>query len=486
MSIKKNILYSSVLTVSRYLLPLITYPYVSRVLGVANIGICNFVDSIINYFLLLSMMGVVTVGVREIAASRSDVREMSKTFSSLVGLNGVLTLCSLLLLVFATLCVPQLYEHRELMMVGALKLAANFCLLEWLYTGLENFRYITVRTLVVRAAYAVAVFVFVRDADDYPLYYLFMTLMIVVNAVINAFYSRHFVSFSWRSVRLKQYFKPVMTLGVYVMLTSMYTTFNVAFLGFVSSPDEVGFYGTAAKLFTIIIAFYTAFTTVMMPRMSAWLSEQKMEEFRLLVSKATNVLIAVAVPLIIVCSVFSRGIVMLISGDGYEGAWLPTRIVMPLIFVIGYSQILVVQILMPMRGDRETLINSAIGACAGVLLNVLLVPNLQAVGSSITWVVSELCVMSSAQYFVRKKTGIGFPFRSLLRSVTAYLPAIAVCLYLAFGSGINDIVSFFAGVLFVVLYSLFIQTFYLRDELVLQYVGRVKGRLFHRRQAERA
>jgi len=481
MSIKKNILYSSVLTVSRYLLPLITYPYVSRVLGVTNIGICNFVDSIINYFLLVSMMGVVSVGVREIAASKSDAREMSKTFSSLVGLNGMLTLFSLLLLVAVTLCVPQLYAHKELMMVGALKLAANFCLLEWLYTGLENFRYITIRTLIVRAAYAVAVFVFIRDADDYPLYYLFLTLMIVVNAVVNTFYSRHFVSFSWRHLHLKQYLKPVMTLGVYAMLSSMYTTFNMAFLGFVASPDEVGFYGTAAKLFTIIIAFYTAFTTVMMPRMSALLSEQKTEEFRSMVRKATNVLIALAVPFIIICCVFSSGIVMLISGDGYEGAWLPTRIVMPLIFVIGYSQILVVQILMPMRGDRETLVNSAIGAGVGVLLNVLLVPHLHAVGSSITWVVSEVCVMSSAQYFVKKKTGIGFPFRSLLRNVAAYLPAIAVSLYIGFGSGMNGIVAFFAGSVFVVLYGLVIQTCFLRDELVLQYVGKVKDRFFLRR-----
>lgn len=431
MSIKRNFLYNSLITVSGYIFPLITYPYVSRVLGATNIGVVNFIDSLINYFVIFSMMGIATVGVREIArANKAGRRELDATFTSLVLLTGLFTLISLAALVAAMLFVPKLAPYRALLEVGALKLLGNFCLLEWLYSGLEQFRYIALRTLAVKTLYMVSVFVFVRTSDDYLIYFFLMTMMIVLNAAINCGYARRFVTLRrGNGASPGRFAKPLLIVGSYAILTSMYTTFNVAWLGFVSpSTDQVGFYTTAVKLFTILLALYTAFTNVMLPRLSALAAEARMEEFRRMIRKAVDCLMAFAVPLILFTMVFSHDIVDLLAGKGYEGAYTPTRIIMPLIFVVGYSQILVLQVLMPLHRDGAILANSVLGAFVGVTLNLLLASRFLATGSAAVWLVSELCVMASAQYFVWRIMRWKFPLSLLLKNVAAYVPALVVCL----------------------------------------------------------
>ena len=159
-NIKKNFFYSSILTTANYIFPILTYPYVSRVLGVNNIGICNFIDSIINYFILFSMMGIATIGIREVAACK-DREERNKIFNGLFFLNTLSTTIMLITLITAIFFIPELYEYKELMFVGAFKLFFNYLLVEWLYKGLEYFKFITIRTLIVKVIYVVSVFVFI-------------------------------------------------------------------------------------------------------------------------------------------------------------------------------------------------------------------------------------------------------------------------------------------------------------------------------------
>lgn len=471
-SIKKNLLYSSILTVSNYLFPFLTYPYVSRVLGVTNIGICNFVDSIINYFILFSMMGIGIMGIREIAGAKTDSAKLNQVFSSLFLLNSITTAIALIAVVIAVYTVPQLYEHRQLMGIGVLKLLSNFFLIDWLYKGLENFKYVTKVAIGTKFLYVISIFLFVHTADDYAVYYLLSTLMLTASAVLNCIYARRFVHARFSDVSFKKYYRPFLILGVYLLLTSMYTSFNVAYLGFVSTPTEVGYYTTATKLYTIIIAFYTAFTGVMMPRMSALLSENRMDEFRLLIHKSVGILFSITIPAVILCCIFSPEIIQIISGKGYEGAIMPTRIVMPLLFIIGYEQVLVIQILMPLKQDKPIFVNSVIGACVGVVLNLLLVSRLASVGSSMVWVASEVCVLVIAQYFVHKRIRMGFPVRDFLKFLVAYIPACLICLAVYFYlPGYAFVRIGIAGIL-MLLYSVIIQKTYIKNELCLSLIDR--------------
>lgn len=430
MNIKKNILYSSVLTVSNFLFPLLVYPYISRVLGATNIGICNFVDSIINYFILFSMMGINTIGIREIAKAKGNDFQLSKTFSCLLMLNIISTLIVLIALLLAVWLIPDLQRHQEMMYIGALKLIFNCLLIEWFYKGLENFKFITQRTILVRLIYVVLVFICVRDKDDYDIYYLLTVLTIIFNAFVNIFYSRKFIHIILKGVSMSPYLRSFFILGIYALLTSMYTSFNVAYLGFVAGETEVGYYTTAVKLYTVLISLFTAFTGVMMPRMSSLIAEGKYDDFKRLTDKSIDVLLTFVMPVIVFSMIYAPQIIAIISGPGYEAAIVPMRIIVPLLLIIGYEQIIIIQILTPLKKDKAILINSALGGLVGILMNLLLVSDYHSIGSAIVWVTAEITVLSSGQYFVTKYIHNRFPYCKVGIQLLLTLPIIGICLIL--------------------------------------------------------
>lgn len=440
-SIKKNVVYSSILTVSGYLFPLITFPYVTRVLGVNNIGICNFVDSIVQYFIYFSMMGITTIGIREIARVKGNKEELSKTFNNLLAINLTSTVIAILALLMGVLFVPQLQEHKSLFFIGAAKVLANTLLIEWLFKGLEDFKYITARSIIIRALYVVAVLLFVKEPDDYVMYFFLTSFMVVVNAFVNVIYSKKFVRFSFTGINLKTYLKSFFILGSYQLLTSMYTTFNVAYLGFATDTVEVGYYSTATKLFTIILSFYSAFTGVMMPRMSALLGEGRIDEFKRLTNKSVELLFAFVIPIILISEFCAPEIIRIVAGDGYEGAIMPMRIVMPLMLICGYEQILILQMLSPMKKDTAILRNSIIGASVALLSNIILVPLFASSGTAIVWVISEIAVMISAQYFVKKYIGYSMPVKAVLVRMIYAIPIVLLS-YLCISHIQNGFVSF--------------------------------------------
>lgn len=461
-SIKKNFAFSSLLTSANVLFPMITYPYITRILGVSNIGICNFVDSIINYFILFSMLGITSIGIREIAASGNDRKRRSEVYSTLLCMNGITTLISLSVLAVCIFTIPRFIEYKQMFFIGAVKLCFNFLLVEWLYKGIEDFRYITMRTLLIRLIYTISVFLFIRHRSDYVCYYILTTATIVVNAIINRMYARKYVEFSFQYINIKPYIHSFFILGLYLVVTSMYTTFNVAYLGMVSNTTEVGYYSTAHKLFIIIMSVYTAFTGVMMPRMSSLLSEGNFVDFKNYVNKSISFLFSFSMPIVILFIIYSQDIISIIAGEGYEGAIVPMRITAPLLFVIGYEQILIVQILTPLKKDKLILVNSLFGAITGILCNLMLVKSMGAIGSSIVWCVSECIVLCSAYYFVKKLLGITFPYISFFRNMFIYIPAIVVCIVILLYVPTSSMRIILSSI-FITAYFVFIQEFVIKD-----------------------
>jgi len=422
------------------------------------------------------MLGIGTVGIREIAKSKGDKTVLSRTFSGLIMLNAMTTAVCLITLIVATYAVPTLHEHEELMWIGALKLSTNFLLLDWFYRGLEDFKYITIRTLLVKVAYVVGVFLFVRERGDYPIYYLLSSLMIVVNALVNVAYARKFVRITLKNINVKQYVKPIAILGVYALLTSMYTSFNVAFLGFTAGEKEVGYYTTATKLYSVLLGLFSAFTGVMLPRMSSLISERRYDEFQRMLHRSFNLLITFAMPLVYFSIVMAPQIILVISGRGYEGAIMPMRIVMPLMLVIGYEQILVIQTLMPLREDKRILYNSICGAATGILLNVVLVPHLHSVGSAIVWGVSEMVVLCSAQYGVSKRIGTHFPFKVFVRNALYYIPMMLLLLPL--GSCVSPaLLSLAIGGVVMLAYCYILNVNIVKNEEVIHTIDIMKARI---------
>lgn len=465
-SVKKNFIYSSILTSANYIFPLIIYPYISRVLGVTNIGICRFVDSIISYFILFSMFGITSIGIREIAKSKKNKQKMNEVFNSLFWLNALFTLISTTVLILAIFFVPSLSPHRKLLFIGVVKVLSNFFLIEWFFKGLEDFRYITIRTLIVKCIYVISIFIFVRDDTDYIMYYLLTVSMISLNSILNETYAHRFVKIRFSGVKILTYLSPLLIMGAYTLMTSMYTTFNVAYLGFVSEPKEVGYYTTSHNLYDAILAFFTTLTGVMLPRMSFLISEGRFEEFKRLLMKSANVLFSFSFPLVYFFVVYAPEIINIYAGRGYEGAIIPMQISMPLMIVIGYEQIIINQGLLPLDKNKAVLTNSIIGAVTGVLFSFLIVGTYKSIGSVVVWVLSELFVLISASIFIKRYAQFVFPFSLLFKELFVYIPLLFI-LIIYHQNDLNPFVSVLTAGIMTVLYTIVVQRFFLKQpELV--------------------
>lgn len=474
MSIKRNFAYSFILTASGYVFPLLTYPYVSRILGVSGIGICDFVDSIINYFILFSMMGIATCGIREIAVHKDNRERRSKIFYSILLLNIISTAIALVILLTAMYTVPALAQYRKLLYIGVLKLIANIFLIEWFYTGMENFAYITKRTIAVKLIYVVAIFVFIRKPEDYSTYYILTVAAIVLNAGWNMIYTRKIVTFSLKDVSIKPLLATFFSMGLYKIITSIYTTMNVTWLGFVTDTDQVGYYTSATKLYTIIISVFTAFTGVMLPRLSALHALGNEEEFWKKIRLSVEALACFSFPVTVFSIIFAPNILHFLLGNGFEGAYLPFRIIAPLVFIIGYEQILVLQILIPRNYDRIVLRNSVIGASLAVLANFLIVKMYGATGSAIVWLSSELAVLTATLLFVCRKTHYTLPLRTIGRYMICYAPLALVLYLMRRTMAASDLIILLTTGSVVLLFTIVIQKYYIKSPVAMGLIEKLR------------
>lgn len=472
-NLKANVIYSSILTIANYVFPFVTYPYISRVLGVTNIGICNFIDSIINYYIIFSMMGIGAVAIREISRNKDNKEKLSNTFNSILALNTISTAIVLIILFLSIILVPRLYIHRHLMYIGAFKVLFNYLLIEWFYTGTENFKYITKRSIAIKLAYIICIFAFVRKSEDYNIYYLLSMLMIATNAILNLNHSRKYICFSLSNINIKPYIRSFFLIGIYVILTSMYTTFNITFLGFTCGEKEVGIYTTATKLHAILLALFTAFTNVMMPHMSSLISKEKKEDFIKYINQSIQVLLLFAIPIVLYFIIYAPEIIYLIAGPGYESASTPMRIVMPLIFIIGYEQIGIMQILMPLKKDKEIFRNSVLGAGLGIIANIILVSYLKSVGSAIVWTISEIAVLSATHYYVTKYTSIKFPIKNLFKYILGAIPCI-ILLYAEQYVNTNYLFHIINGFIICSIYYSILYMFIFKEEIVLTNMNKLR------------
>lgn len=478
MGVKNNFYYSGILTAAGYIFPLFTFPYISRVLGVTNIGICNFVDSIINYFVLFSMMGIQTLGIREIANSKGDNIKLSRAFFNLLSLNFIFVTVSCIALIISIQLVPLFIEHKQLMYIGVAKLIATFMLIDWFYKGLEDFKYITIRTIIIRCIYVVAVFVFVKQKEDYPIYYLLAILTEVVNALVNCFHAKKNVLFSSIKIQPLIYLKTSIILGCYALLTTMYKSFNVVFLGFATNETEVGYYTTATKLHYIILSLFAAFSGVMLPRMSSLISEQKYDEFNKKIIQSFSLLIYVSFPLLVIGICFAPEIIRVISGPGYEKAAYPLTLVMPIVFIMGFEQILVHQILMPLKMDKAILRNSIIGACIGISANMIFVCTLGCIGSAIVWLVSEISVMISSMYCTKGIVPFFYVGKCCLKNVIYAIPIVIVCIFIKIIE-FHPIIHLLIATIIIGGYYMVLYYGILKDEVVYLIIPqRFRNRLF--------
>ena len=428
MGLRSNIAYKGILTFSNYIIGFVTFPYITRILGPSNFGLVNFALNTVDYFLLFATMGISTIGTREIAANRQDRIKLDSTFSNIIGTNLIFTAITLVIYFLVILSIPKLYENRELLYIGSAKIIFTVFAVEWFFTGTENFRYITLRSLAIKLIYVASVFIFIKSNTDYLLYFLLTILSVVINCTVNFIYVQKFVKWDIRKIGSKILVKQNLRLGIYSIMTSMYITFNVMYLGIVSTDTEVGYYSTAVKLYFIAVSLFGAYTQVLMPRISSLLSNGNNNAVSEYFKKSFSIVFLTAFPIIIISEFFAPVIINLMSGPGYAMSVMPMRILMPALLLVWIAQVIAPQALIPMRKDNILLIASLIGGLMAILFNIALTTRLESIGSAITLLFCEIIVTSYYVVVCKIKHYICFPkFKFLLINIIKAVPYLIIC-----------------------------------------------------------
>ena len=423
-------MYSTILTMSTYLVPLIVFPYISRVLGVDGIGQVDTIDNMIDYCILFSMMGLASVGVREIAKNKDNPKLLNQTFTDLFALNLCSTVLIAIVFCLTVVVSPQLQDYGMLIPVGILKLLANLFWIEWLYQGLEEFRYITIRSVILRLLFTLSIFLFVKTSTDVVTYYTLFVGITVGNAVCNWYHKRTYLHWDIRNANISHYFRPFFMLGLFAMLSAIYYKLSLPVLSFITDSHEAGNYATATRVYQVVIALISTLSGVMIPRMSILMKEKRFDLVSQYTNTAFKLLFLFSFPIICFVELFAPDIVHIFAGNGYEGAILPMRIIMLQLIIIGAEKIIVLQLLIPLRRDIAIIKAGIAGVAIWVVLTILLVPIYHSTGTAIVWLAAEAMVLTVSTIEIRRLLSIGFPFKMLLTSTLYAIP------YLLIGLGV--------------------------------------------------
>lgn len=422
MSLKGNFIYSTILTFSTYLVPLMVFPYISRILGVDSIGAIDTIDNIIDYCILFSMMGMSTLGIREIAKYKNDKKRLQETFNNLFWLNVISTIVVFFFLIVTTICIPTLQQRIVLLTIGSFKLFANLFWIEWFYRGLEDFKYITIRSVIVRLLFIVSVFVFIKEKSDFTLYYILFVSIVIINAICNWTYKRNKVSLRFKHIALKTYAKPFIILGIFAMLSAIYTKLSIPVLSFTCGDTEAGYYATATRMYQVVIALISSLISVLIPRMSVLIREGNYREISHLFELAFKLLFFISLPIIWYVEFLAPDIIMIFAGSGFEQAAIPMRIVIFQVLIIGSEQIYIMQLLIPLNKDKKVAVAGLCGVITWAILSTILVPLWHGIGTSIVWVATESVVLLIAIYYIKKAMGYHYPWKLFFLSCIESIP----------------------------------------------------------------
>ena len=419
-------------------------------------------------------MGITHIGVREIAKQTNKI-DLSKCYSSMLALNIIYTLFALFIYLPLIFYVNKFTIHKELFLLGAFQIFFTTFTIEWFFRGIEDFRYITIRSLVIKIIYVISVFFFIKTPDDFILFFALTVAMTVVSAFVNFIYSKKFINFSFRNLDLKKYLRSSLSLGIYSILTSMYTTFNVVYLGFIWNDIQVGYYTTAIKLYIIILGFYSAFTGVMLPRMTSVLKDNNQDAYEIMISKSLELLYTVAIPIVIYMFAMAPEIILLLAGEEFLPAANLSRIVIPMLLVVGLAQVLSFQVLIPKGYDRVTLMASLIGALVGVALNIILTPKFSSTGTCFTVVITEMCVTCYYIYVVSKNKLIQINSKLFFHHLKWALPYFLICYMSKLIFSGNYWLSLISASFFCLVYFIVSQRFYIQNQLLINILPKWKN-----------
>ena len=420
----KNFLYNVAYQIIIYLFPLATVPYISRVLGVDNIGIYSYTYSIVNCLMLFAMLGISNYGNREISKLRDDKEKMSKMFFSIYGLQLISSL--IILIIYTIFILFFCKSYKDIFVLQYINLISVCFDESWFFFGLEKFKMTINRNIIIKFISLICIFLFVKTKNDLWIYTVIMGLGVLISQLYLILKLKDYVSL--QRVNLKDIFghlKKCLILFIPVLAYSIYRIMDKTMIGYFSSVTELGYYENAEKIINIPISIITALGTVMLPRMSYILNKNK-EKYKSQILESMKLALILSVTMALGLILIGKDAAIILFGSEYLKSGNIIMILAITIIASAWSNVVRTQYLIPTNEDKIYVYSTLYGAILNFLINIILIKKMGAYGACVGTIFAEFFVMIYQTVATRKELEVRKYLRILLECITKGILIIAI------------------------------------------------------------
>ena len=414
-SLKVNIAYQTFYRLLSIIMPLITSPYIARVLGAEGIGIYSYSYSVVTYFLLIAKLGIENYGNRTIASVRDDQQKLNQTFSDIYSLHFIITL--LVIIGYFIFCQFR-SENRNIYYIQGIYLVAQLFDINWFYFGIEKFRITVTRNSLFKIGTVVCVFLFVKSPQDTWKYVLILAAGSAISESLVWIFIRKYITFRKPNVtQYKQILKPLLLLFIPTIAVSLYKVMDKIMLGNMSIINEVGYYEQAEKIIGIPVGIITALGTVMLPRISNLVAKNRDNKIKKYIKKSINFMMFLAFPMCLGLIAISNNFIPIFLGKSFIKSSILVNYLSITILFLSFANVIRTEYLIPKEKDKIYIVSVMLGAISNLIINYLLIPKYASVGAAIGTIFAEFFVMIYQVICVRKE----LPIKEYLKDITSYL-----------------------------------------------------------------
>lgn len=392
-SIKRNFIFDLLNNITGLLFPLMTFPYISRILNPEGIGEVAFAQSIISYFVMVAALGIPTYALREVAKLKNDHDKLSSFTFEIFTIHAILSVIAYLVALSFVL-IGRINEIWITYVITSTHIILNFLGFSWFFQGVEEFRFIAIRVLIFRILSLIALFLFVRESTDV---YWYVTILVVSEAgnnICNVFKLRKYVSFKKVRIKwtnLRKHINPIVSLFLLSVSTMIYFNMDNLMIGFIKDDVSVGYYNPALRIQRLLMGFVLSLSTVLFPRLSSLASTDK-KTFFSLGRQGITVTLGLSIPISFGLYALGEPLILLFAGEQFTPSILTLYFLAPVI-ILGTCSNLFAKILISQEKENMVLIATSVGAIVNLLLNALLIYYFAQYGAAVASSISELSVL---------------------------------------------------------------------------------------------
>lgn len=413
MSLKKNYFYNTANQLLTMIVSIVTVPYVSRILGVTNIGIYSYTYSIVSYFVMFITLGLNNYGNREVAKVRDNKVELNKKFSSIYLMQLLIGI--FILIIYFIYIVFFVHNNKIIFIIQTIFVISAILDINWLLYGLEVFKITAIRNMAISLINLIGILIFVRNKECLYVYTLVLSLGTLANQLVAWGYIKKKITF----VRVKKedilkHIKPNLILFIPIIAVSLYKIMDKVMLGNMINMSQVGFYESSEKIIRIPTILISSLGTVMLPRMTNIYANNNKTEGNLFIKKSIEIAMILSSSLCFGIMSISKEFVPLFYGKGYEICIYLYLILLPSCVFLAFSSVIRTQFLIPTGKEKIYIKAVILGAITNLVINIILIPRFASIGAAIGTLCAEMVVCISQAIDIRKEIPVNEYFRNNL------------------------------------------------------------------------